>query len=46
MRTAAIGMGLAILMAIGAGPANADKCNGSKIKSIGKKESGLLGCSA
>jgi hypothetical protein len=33
-------------MVLGAGPANADKCNGAKTKSIGKKESGLLGCSA
>jgi hypothetical protein len=46
MRKAAIGVGLVILMAVGAGPARADKCNGAKIKTIGKKEAGLLGCSA
>src|SRR5262249_54328483 len=35
-----------ILLAVGAGSARADKCNGAKVKAIGKKEAGLLGCSA
>ena len=43
MRKLALGISLAVLMA--AGPADADKCNGSKIKAIGKKEKALLGCS-
>jgi hypothetical protein len=34
------------LLAIATVPARADKCNGAKVKAIGKKESGLLGCSA
>jgi hypothetical protein len=38
-------VGVIFLLAVGAGPAGADKCNGAKVKAIGKKESGLLGCS-
>jgi len=45
MRKAIIGVSLVFLMAVGAGPASADKCNGAKVKAIGKKESGLMGCS-
>jgi hypothetical protein len=37
--------GVLSLIAAGPGPASADKCNGAKVKAIGKKESGLLGCS-
>jgi hypothetical protein len=49
-RSARCGLGTilvaAVLFAVGVGSAHADKCNGAKIKAIGKKESGLLGCSA
>ena len=33
-----------VLLAIVAAPAHADKCTGKKLKAIGKKEGGLLGC--
>src|ERR1051326_1901126 len=36
----------AVVLAIGAAPARADKCTGAKLKATGKKESGLLGCQA
>ena len=35
-----------VFLTVGAAPAGADKCNGAKVKAIGKKEAGLLGCSA
>jgi hypothetical protein len=39
--------GLAVLVSVAtAGPAAADKCTGVKLKALGKKESGLLGCQA
>src|SRR5262249_17908436 len=44
MRTLTIVLSLALLMAAAA-PASADKCNGAKIKAVGKKESSLLSCS-
>src|SRR5579862_928512 len=34
-----------VLLAV-SGTARADKCNGAKLKAIGKKDSGLLGCAA
>ena len=33
-----------LALAIAAAPARADKCTGAKLKAVGKKESGLLGC--
>ena len=36
---------VALLVAIAA-PARADKCMGTKLKLVGKKEAGLLGCQA
>src|SRR5262245_26021354 len=45
MRKEIIGVSMVFLMAVGAGPASADKCNGAKVKAIGKKESALLSCS-
>src|ERR1700731_3984685 len=36
--------GMLALLALGTGTANADKCTSAKLKAIGKKESGLLGC--
>src|SRR5262245_6788672 len=36
---------LAVFLTVVA-PARADKCTGAKLKAIGKKESGLLGCQA
>src|SRR5689334_21275236 len=45
MKNLTIVLGMVFLMAAGVGPASADKCNGAKIKAIGKKEKSLLGCS-
>src|SRR5262245_60212717 len=45
MRKLTIVLSVVFLMAAGAGPARADKCNGAKIKAVGKKESSLLSCS-
>jgi len=45
VRTPTILLSVSLLMAAGASPASADKCNGAKIKAIGKKEKSLLGCS-
>ncbi len=39
-------LGTLVLLALGAGSARADRCTGAKLKAIGKKESGLLGCQA
>ena len=43
---AAAALGVLATIALGASTASADKCTGTKIKAIGKKESGLLSCSA
>src|SRR3989442_14329317 len=43
---AAAALGVLAIITLGAGTASADKCTGTKIKAIGKKESGLLSCSA
>jgi hypothetical protein len=45
-RVAAVGLGALVLVAIAAAPTRADKCTGAKLKAIGKKEDGLLGCQA
>jgi hypothetical protein len=34
----------AVLVLLVVAPAHADKCTGAKLKAVGKKESGLLGC--
>ncbi len=39
-------LGALVLLAVGAAPAHADKCTGAKLKAVGKKDSGLLGCQA
>jgi len=39
-------LGAFLLFGIAVAPARADKCTGAKLKAIGKKESGLLGCQA
>jgi hypothetical protein len=39
-------LGTCAIVALGAGPASADKCIGAKLKAIGKKERGLLSCQA
>jgi len=41
----AVGL-VAVLFAVVATPARADKCTGAKLKAIGKKEGRLLSCSA
>ena len=43
---AAAALGVLATITIGASTASADKCTGTKIKAIGKKESRLLSCSA
>ena len=43
---AAAALGVLATITLGASTASADKCTGTKIKAIGKKESGLLSCSA
>jgi hypothetical protein len=39
-------LGVLVVLTVGAAPARADKCNGAKVRAIGKKEAGLLGCVA
>jgi len=39
-------LGALALFTIAAAPARGDKCTGAKLKAVGKKESGLLGCSS
>src|SRR5690349_5025178 len=34
----------ALLLVLAVAPAHADKCTGAKLKAVGKKEAGLLGC--
>ena len=43
---AAAALGVLATITLGASTASADKCTGTKIKAIGKKESRLLSCSA
>src|SRR6266481_4008715 len=43
---AAAALGVLATITLGASTASADKCTGTKIKAISKKESGLLSCSA
>ena len=46
MQRPVIASALSLLLVATAGVARADKCMGVKLKAVGKKEAGLLGCQA
>jgi hypothetical protein len=44
MRLTGVALGAVALLVVGVVPAAADRCTGAKLKALGKKEAGLLGC--